>query len=155
MLNNKGITLISLVITIIVLFIIASVASISGISTVRYIKYTNAKSQFEVMQSKVNEWYKISKTDSSVENYGSDLSQANSQDVANTLVYGTGSNNAKGYKYFSADYIQNELDIQGISYDFLINIDKYTVLLLGGIKYKNKIRYSAEDFEINKIRYDG
>ena len=47
--NNKGITLLSLVVTIIVLLIIASVSIVSGSATVKYIKFTNAKSQFEVI----------------------------------------------------------------------------------------------------------
>ena len=150
--NNKGITLISLTITIIILLIIASVSTISGISAIRYIKYTDAKSQFEVMQSKVNEWYKQwnNDADSKVLDYGKSIDECDRTKLAITAS----GKDLTGYRYFSAEYIKNDLDIQGINYDFLINVKTYSVLLYGGIVYQNKSCSSAEDFGIHKIQYD-
>ena len=56
--EKKGVTLIALVITIIIIMILASIAIYSGASTIRYAKYNKAKSEIQVMQSYVNEWYK-------------------------------------------------------------------------------------------------
>ena len=153
--DNKGITLISLVITIIVLIILASVATVYGTSTIKYIKFNNAKSQIQTMQSNVNFWYEEAKNNSL--NYGLDISAANLNEtkVANTLVGGTGSNIADGFKYFSSDYIKNNLNIDGITYDFLINISKRTVCIYGGVEYQDEMYYSAEDFGINAVEYDG
>ena len=139
--NNKGITLIALVITIIILLILASVATISGLSAVKYVKFNNAKSQFEMVQSKVYTWNK-----DEMKNYGENLN-ASAQSTLDTLEEGN-----TGYKYFSADYLKTEFDIEGISYDFLINIATRKVLLVGGITYQDKTYYTAEDFGINSIK---
>ena len=150
--DNKGITLASLVITIIVLLIIASISTISGMDTIDYIKFTNAKAQFKTMQFQVDSWYEEAKNNADVLNYGEeDLSTLDTQTISNTIYYGTGSTNIDGYRYFSADYIKNNFDIDGISYDFLINVEERTVLLFGGITYKDKTYYSAVDFELNKV----
>lgn len=147
--NNKGITLLALVLTIIILFILASVATISGISTVHYIKFNNARAQFEVIQSKVNIWRKQLNNDKNedVLEYGEDLFLADNQKVVKTLD----GKNSRGYRYFSATYLKQEFDIDGISYNFLINIKTGDVLLYDGIVYQGNWYYSAENFGIKVV----
>lgn len=168
--DNKGITLISLVITIIVLIILASVATVSGTGAIDYIKFNNAKAQFETMQSHVNSWYEeykgiadnIDKNDSLTDeekteqkqawlsNYGKDITESD-ETIRNQTLNGE---EATGYRYFKSDYIKNNLDIDGISHDFLINISSRKVLLFSGITYNGKTYYSAEDFGINVVDYE-
>ena len=153
--KNKGITLISLVITIIVLLIIVSVSTASGIGAVRYMKFNNAKTQFQVIQSQVNSWYEEAKDNPDVLTYGTEnLNTLDVKTVSDTINYGTGSNDATGYRYFSSNDITDKFDIDGISHDFLINISTRTVLLYGGITYQNKKYYNAKDFGINVIEYE-
>ena len=116
--NNNGVTLIALVITIIILLILASVATMSGLSTIKYVKFNNAKAQFETIQSKVYTW----NTDE-MKNYGTSISD---KPEAQQTIQGA-NENSTGYKYFSANYLKNEFEIEGISYDFLINVENRKV----------------------------
>ena len=149
--DNKGITLASLVITIIVLVILASVATVSGVGTVNYIKFNNAKAQFQAMQSNVNSWYEESKNNAEVLNYGEDIGEADAtilDEMSDDLGIDFFS---EGYRYFSANYIKNTFDIDGIDHDFLINISTRTVLIFGGVEYNGNIYYSAKAFGINIV----
>lgn len=150
--NNKGITLTSLVVTVIVLLILASVGITSGKSTYKYIKFNNAKAQFQTMQSHVNAWYERLKTNSDILNYGRDVDEA---DTTKLTKMGTdlSISDFSEYKYFSSEYIKNDLDIDGISNDFLINISDRTILLFGGIEYQGETYYTAEKFGINNVEY--
>ncbi|MCI9064076.1 MAG: hypothetical protein HFJ17_05695, partial [Clostridia bacterium] len=151
--NNRGITLVSLVITILVLAITGSIATYSGISALRYINFTNAKTQMETMQSKVNGWYQEVKNnpETEISSYGKPLNEADAEKVSTTL----GPISKDGYKYFSSDYIKNTLKIDGISYDFLININTASVFLYGGITYEGTKYCSAKDFGINQVETEG
>lgn len=160
--NNKGITLVSLAITIVVVIIISTVAVTYGTGAVNYIKFNNAKAQIQTMQSNVNNWYQEYKTieenkkDEWLANYGEaiEISNLDSTKVANTLYNEeTEPADATNYKYFSAEYLKNDLGIDGISYDFLINIKDNDVRLYGGIKYLKQKYYSAEQFGIKKVTY--
>ena len=132
--NNKGVTLIALAITIVILLILASIGIISGTSTVQNVKFNNAKSQFEIVQSEVYTWNK-----DEMKNYGQSIT-GNSK--AQQTLTATGEANS-GYKYFSADYLKDELDIEGVKNDFLINVNNRKVLLVGGITYQDKTYYTA------------
>lgn len=172
--NNKGITLTALVVTIIILLILASVATVSGKGAIEYIKFNNAKAQFQTMQAQANSWYedykgvcdkidkdtsltdeqKTSQKNEWLNNYGVDIDGNCDVTKAAETASAVKNNDLTGYKYFSAKYIKNDLDIDGISYDFLINISSSRVLLFGGITYQDKTYYSAEDFGINGIEYE-
>ena len=157
--NNKGITLVSLVITIIVLVILASVATISGKGAIEYIKFNNAKAQFQNMQAHVNSWYEEykevaeDKKEDWLKNYGVPVNDPSCDQEKAGLTATPVGGDLTGYRYFSSTYIKDTLDIDGISYDFLINISSRKVLLFGGINYNDKTYYSAEDFGINIVDY--
>jgi len=153
--NNKGITLASLVVTIIVLLIITSVSIVSGRGTLDYVRFNNAKKQFETMQSQVYIWYEEYKNNAKVLEYGVELDDPScDQEKAGLTASAVAGKDLTDYRYFTADYIKNSLDIEGIKYDFLINIKKRSVLLFGGIKYEGERKYSAEQFGINVVKTD-
>lgn len=169
--DNRGITLSALVITIIVLIIIASIATVSGISAVHYVKFQNAKSQFGVVQAKIDNLYSEYNNLNDVtekENWKNDNfynkgamkysefdTKLDNSKVTNTLNGLTiDSSTQDNYMYISADFIKNKLQVDGISYDFIINLDERIVRLYGGVEYQNKIYYSAEDFGINIVGFE-
>ena len=168
--NNKGITLSALVITIIVLIIIASVAAISGISATHYIKYQNAKSQFQVVQSKIDSLYdEYSNIEDETEKANwkndtfagaikySDFSTELDSSIVNQTLNGLtiDSTNQDNYMYLSTDFIKNNLKVEGISYNFIVNLDEREVRLYGGVEYQNEMYYSTKDFGIETIEFNG
>lgn len=168
--NNKGITLSALVITIIVLMIIASVASISGISATHYMKFQNAKSQIQVVQSKIDSLYseynnikdKTEKEKWKNDKFAGVIKYSDfATKLDNSLVMETlngltiDPTTQDDYMYLSKDFIKNNLQIDGISYNFIVNLDEREVRIYGGVEYQNGMYYSAKDFSINIVDYDG
>ena len=154
--NNKGITLVSLVITIIVLMILASIATSNGLSAVKNAKYYNAISELKVMQAEVNEMYEDYKNgNEDVLNNGKSLTESakNEQAVqAYNLVNENKLNETdigiiSDYRYYGADYINNDLDIDGISQDFIINIKTRSVILLNGIEINGETYHALCEIE--------
>ena len=159
--NNKGITLVALTVTIIILIILASVATYSGVGTVKYIKFKNAKAQFETMQEKAIEWYEQSKEsgakrtailDYGVENNDASCNQTKKATTFEDVGINDSDEQAR-FKYFNSSYIKDTLGIEGISHDFLIDVQNYKVLLFGGIKYEGETYYTANQFNIKIINY--
>lgn len=150
--NEKGITLIALVITIIILIILASIGINSGLSTIRSSKYIAFKNEMNLLQTKVNEIYSTKKEE--MNTYGIDkdhmtneqkntvneiLSQSEVNEILNSK-----SNNIeelkKGFKYFSKDYLVNSLEIDGITQDYCINMDKRIIIATKPLEY-NGVKY--------------
>lgn len=52
-----------------------------------------------------------------------------------------------GFKYFSQETINNDLDIDGIKYDFIINIESRYVILVDGIERNGTYYYSLGEIE--------
>ena len=163
--NNKGITLVTLVITIIVLTILASITTYSGVSAVKNAKYYNAISELKVMQSKVNEMYEDYKNgENEILQMGVSLEESGKFSQAN-LAYNTAKENNLNetdigslaeYRYYSSDYIKNELDIDGISYDFLVNINTRSVILVEGVIFNSTTYYALcqIDGEQYNVKYE-
>ena len=148
MTNEKGITLIALIIMIIVLIILASITMYSGTATVKYIKYTRIKAEMETMQSQVNAWYnELNNGNTEVEDYGEDVSYSR----YSSAFTAAGVSSSDGYKLFEAEYIENTLGIEGIEYDYLINISERKVILAEGLEYQDTTYYTIEDFDISNI----
>ena len=104
--NEKGITLIVLVITIIIIMILASIAIYSGAGTIRYAKYNKAKSEIQVIQSYVNQWYKeCQEAEDKVaffSDYGEETNNCNQEELVNTFVGAKVSDDEKEkYRFFS------------------------------------------------------
>ncbi len=149
--NNKGITLITLVVMIIIILILASVGTTTGLDVIRQSKYNRAVAEMKVMQIKVNEMYEEYKSgDLTLDNIGSDIpsSLQTKSETALTAIYGSLSNiNTSDFKYCSADYIKNTLDVDGVENDYLVNIKTREVVLIDGTKNDGEMYYSLSQID--------
>lgn len=151
--NNKGITMIALIITVILLMILASIAISSGLETAQESRYYNAVAEMKTMQTKVNEIYEdyINADEAEQEKirqYGQTIASSeknaqaekayNSVRQSNPNVAG----NIEDYQYYTTSYIKDTLGVDGIDYDFIINIKLRTVILVDGIERKGNIYYA-------------
>ncbi len=143
--NNKGITMIALVTLVIVLLILTSITTFSGFNLIRTSKYYEAISEMKILQAKVNELYedyRNAKTEEEkqtiIENNGEEISSKPRSDEANYAFKLVKSDNVMGqnlgtyndYKYWSVDYIKDVLDIEGIKFDFIVNIKTRSVIMV-------------------------
>ena len=154
--NNRGITMMALVITVIVLIILASITTYSGVSTIRESRFYKAISEMKVMQAAVNEWYEDYKIgDSSIWDKGVSLNSSGKNEQITKAYNSAKTNNLNGtdigditgYKFYSSNLIVDDLDIDGISYDFIINIETRNVILVDGIERKGVTYYSLNEIE--------
>lgn len=145
--EDRGVTLIALGVTIIILIILAGIASYSGITNIKDSKVANVKAQLRVMQTMVNSWYQ------EFENGNTNVLEYGSSDISNySEVFNTaGITDTSGYRLFTSKYIKDDLDIDGISYDMLINIKNRNIILTKGVKGDDKMYYDLEDFGISNV----
>ena len=180
--DEKGITLTSLVITIIVLIILASIATYSGVGTIRYTNYNKAKAEMEMMQANVNTWYNeyrkievkedeipegkteeqvlAEKQQQFIGDYGEVANDpaACDQTKLNNTIHDIQENGyiatAGNFRFLSAQFLKNKLG-NDFAYDYLVNIPERQVILFNGILYDGKKYYTAEDFGVLNISYNG
>ena len=160
--DKKGVTLIALVITIIVILILASIAIYSGASTIRYAKYNKAKSEIQVIQSYVNQWYQEyqdpNKRDD-ISSYGKAIAVAitdgecTQAEIDNTFANGgiTDENKKGNYRFFSASFLKDKIGIDA-SFDYLISIPDRNTILYNGVMYNKKPYYTLDDFDVQNIK---
>ena len=154
--ENKGITMISLVVTIIVLLILATVGVNTGMASVKSSRYYEAVHEMKVMQSEVNKWNENMKNGDETEWNKGELitSTAREQDclkaynIANSKnISDSNVGSFDGYRYFSKDCIKENLDIEGISYDFIVNVESRYVILVDGVEFDGVTYYSLGEIE--------
>ncbi len=160
--NKKGITLISLVITVIVLAILASIATYSGVSVIKSSKFTSFTTELKIMQTQVNSIYQ---EDANGE-YGEQIQEGEikkqAQKVFEELARDeeTGiqsANEFENYRYWSKDYIKNNLKIEGVEQDFFVNLSKRTIVSYNGLNYEGKTYYMLSQLPdgLYNVEYEG
>lgn len=161
--EKKGVTLIALVITIIIIMILASIAIYSGASTIRYAKYNKAKSEIQVMQSYVNEWYKeyqkAEDKNTFLGDYGEliqtaiDNGKCTQAEIDSTFSGGgiTDDNKKSNYRFFSESFIKEKIGLDA-SFDYLISIKDRNTILYNGIIYNKEPYYTLDDFGLQNIK---
>lgn len=142
----KGITLISLVITIIILLILASVATYSGISVIKHSKLVAFTTELKIMQTQVNELYEKWRNEEEVNGknvleLGQEISSSDAQ--AQKALSGAELADSTGYRYYNQATIK-ELNIEGVDGEFLINIEKRSVVSYSGITYEGETYYTLK-----------
>ena len=152
--NNNGITLITLIVMIIITLILASVGTTTGLDVIRQSKYNRAVAEMKAMQTKINEMYAEYRSgDLDITVLGTPISNLPSSlqtksETALTAIYGSLSNiNTSDFKYYSADYIKNTLDVDGVENDYLVNIKTREVVLIDGTKNDGEMYYSLSQIE--------
>lgn len=155
--DKKGVTLIALVITIIIILILASIAIYSGASTIRYAKYNKAKSEIQVIQSYVNQWYQEYQEAENQTNllnqYGEPTSVCDSEELKNTFAGGgiNSPNKQENYRFFSASFLKDKIGIDA-SFDYLISIPDRNTILYNGVVYNKEPYYTLDDFGLQNIK---
>ncbi len=161
--EKKGVTLIALVITIIIIMILASIAIYSGASTIRYAKYNKAKSEIQVMQSYVNEWYKeyqkAEDKNTFLGDYGELIGTAiengkcTQEQIDSTFAGGgiTDDNKKSNYRFFSESFLKEEIGLD-TSFDYLISIKDRNTILYNGVVYNKEVYYTLDDFGVQNIK---
>lgn len=161
--EKKGVTLIALVITIIIIMILASIAIYSGASTIRYAKYNKAKSEIQVIQSYVNEWYKeyqkAEDKNTFLGDYGEligtaiDNGKCTQAEIDSTFAGGgiTDDNKKSNYRFFSESFIKEKIGLDA-SFDYLISIKDRNTILYNGIIYNKEPYYTLDDFGLQNIK---
>lgn len=154
-LNNNGITLMALVITIIILIILASIVTYSGIQVVKSAQFTAFSTELKIMQTQVNSLYEKKKNNEKIllNNVETEIEQIGTAISSDPEVQEQAENafNASGittedipnYKYFKTDTIKS-LNIEGVEGEFLVNIDKRSVVSYDGFEYEGKTYYTLE-----------
>lgn len=158
--KENGITLVVLVITIILLLILASVGVTVGTSTLDTAAFIQFKSELKIMQNKVNELNQENKTD-----IGQELTdeQKNVLDITaiSDIIFNGKNDEEKtkiqnGFRYFSKDYINTELNLDSVKRNYLVNIEYRYVIFPDGFEYKGITYYMIDQIEgeIYNVRYN-
>ena len=157
--KENGITLVALVIMIVLLVILASIGYTVGNSTISSVRFTQFKNELKVMQTKVNELNQENKT-----NIGQELTEAQKGildilEISNIIYDGKTEEKTKiknGFKYFSKDYINETFDLEGVSRDYLINIEYRYVVFPEGFIYEGNTYYMINQIygEIYNVQYN-
>lgn len=165
--NEKGVTLIALMTVIIVIIILASVATYAGKSTKKSAEYFSAVQQLKLMQTEVNSMYqKYKDGNAEILNYGEEITSsiktAKNENVENLSKKSFESlsideEERNNYRYFCQEYIKNTLNIQGITSDFLVNIEKRDVILLKGAEREGTTYYALSQIKNSSynVVYEG
>lgn len=158
--EEKGITLVYLIITIIVLLILISIGYTSGKQTLDYSKYYSFEDELRVLQSKVNELNNDNKTDIGQQLTVEQKSFLNTKEISDIIYAGKTQDEKieiqKGFRYCSSNYINEQLELGNVKYNYFINVEYRYVICTKGVKYKNKTYYMINQFDdgIYNVEYN-
>ena len=146
--EEKGITLVALTIIIIVLLILAGVGITSGISTIKSARFTKFEAEMQVMQTEIN---KINQENEDANNLGQELTEEQKQifnvkEVKEVLSSKKGEQETlkANFKYFTKDYLKNELKIEVAERDYYINIQERIIISKEPVEYRRINYYMLE-----------
>lgn len=158
--KEKGVTLVALVTMIILILIISTIGYKVGDSTIESAKFTQFKSELKIMQSKINELNQENKTDIGQELTDNEKSILDKQEISDIIYNGKTEQEKtkiqKGFRYISKNYINTELNLDGVKRNYLINVEYSYVIYPNGFEYEGKIYYMIDQIEgeIYNVRYN-
>lgn len=148
--DEKGITLAVLVLTIVVMFILAAVSIQTGSESLDSTRLQGFYTQLEIIQKRVddiattNESYKDAEGNTIyLKDKGEEVTDNQIvflQRILSNLLYDD--DDAKEFRYFTAEDLENELDLINMEYDVFIHFDNRIVVAEDGI-VANGVRYNA------------
>ena len=146
--NQKGITLITLSIIIIVLVILAGIGVTSGIQAVKSAQYTAFEAEMQIMQTEINQ---IREGNTNLESLGTEMTQEqknifNQPEVSNVLNTKEGNLDEikAGFRYYTEDYLKNELEIEAATRAYYINMENRIIISEEPVEYKKTKYYMLE-----------
>ena len=145
--KDNGITLVSLVVTIVILLIISTIAYETGKGTLESAKLSAYRAEMTIMQEEVDkleQQYRQGKINQAqLAMLGEDPTGIEGAEEAfNSANVDAG--DKSGYRYFTAEDLK-DLGIENIENDYLINIEKRSVISLDGVKYHGETYYTLAD----------
>lgn len=160
--KEKGVTLIALITTIVVILILASIGITAGTSTIKSVNFSQFKNELSILQIKVNELNENNefKIGQELPELSADKKDILKKDEISNIIYKDVTDSEKvkiqeGFKYYSVQYLQNELELEGIKRDYLINIEYRYVICCDGFNYNGIVYYMIDqiDSEVYNVRY--
>lgn len=160
--KEKGVTLVALVTMIILILIISTIGYTVGDSTIESAKFTQFKSELKIMQSKVNELNQENKTDIGQKLTDNEKSILDKPEISDIIYNYNGKTEQEktkiqnGFRYISKNYINTELNLEGVKRNYLINVEYSYVIFPNGFEYEGKIYYMIDQIEgeIYNVRYN-
>ena len=150
MIEEKGVTLMTLVITIIVILILISISTTTGISTINLAKFTQFKNELEMLQIKVNELNQSDKLDIGTQDFQKDILN---EKVILDIIYKNVLNDEEkakireGFRYCTALNISDKLGLDSIKRDYLINIEYRFIICYEGFEYDGVTYYMIDQID--------
>jgi hypothetical protein len=142
MINQKGITLISLAAIIIVIMIITSVTIYTGFDVIDKSRLTRFNAEMRIIHAKVNEIADQKLSQEELENLGQLISTLNST-LQTKIMNALEGQSAVGFIYFNKTNLRN-IGIDNIDRDVIINFTTREVVSLNGVKKDGTTIYRAE-----------
>ena len=142
--KENGITMIALSITIIILIILSSVTIVNSKGAIQNSRFYRMAKEIKVMQEYVNSLYQESKTNDAIEvnSMGDSIDNTNSK--ITSILNNYSITDYTEYRYWSSEYIKT-LGIDGITKDYLVNVNKRDVIFVEGIENGGKTYYKLEE----------
>ena len=172
--NNQGVTLVSLIILIIILATILGLSAYNINQSIDSTRVEAFTTEYKIMQSQVNLLYEKMKNNEEVtvngaKYKGSGNTEKGIQEIGNTIegenepqatkVFDSLSmseNDRKDYRYYSLSLIKDGLGIEGITQDFLVNMQTRDILSYKGLEHNENIYYNLNGLsgELYNVKYD-
>ena len=143
--TDNGITIIALIIAVVLILIFASVAITAGTSAYDNAKVSGFVSRMNIIQEQVNIAHiKIKNGDTSVNNYGQSIPDAEINRVQTALA-GTEYSDYSKFRYFDSNDLIHYFNLDKVKETIIVNFDSIEVYSLQGIMYKGEIHYTQYD----------
>lgn len=167
--NNKGITLIALVITIIVLAMLVGMTGYTSMDVIKNTKLEVFTTEMKIMQEEVNRLYQKTKTgdgtiqidgetyniikndNNAYETLGKELTEVPKD--CTPFFEAAGISDTTGFRYYDTNTIE-KLELEGITREFLVNIETRYVISLKGVENKDKMYYTLEELSDSTYNVD-
>ena len=152
--SERGITWIALIITIIVLILLTGAGISAGGKSLNDTKLKAFYTKLEIAQEGVtkiintNEKYKDDEgNEVEVKNLGTEPTQGQKDFIESTIGVAS-----TGFRYFTANQVEKDLQIYGVNMNLLINFDTNTIVNPEGIRIGRKYYYMLENkrYTVNK-----
>lgn len=150
--KEKGVTLMALVITVVLILILSSIGITAGMSTIDRANFSQFKSELKILQTKVNELNQNNEF-----NKGQALNESQKEILKNTtisnIIYDDGETEEEksqiqnGFRYYNAEYIKDEFNLDSVKRDYIINVEYRYVICYQGFEYDGNIYYMPEQIE--------
>lgn len=158
--SEKGVTLVTLITMIAVILLLASIGYTVGDATIDSAKFTQFKSELKIIQSKIDELNQENKTDIGQTLTDNQKNILNITEISDIIYSGkTAEEKIKikdGFRYINQNYINTQLNLEGVKRNYLVNVEYRYVIFPDGLKYEGTTYYMLNQIEsgIYNVQYN-